>query len=115
MDDVISTHGLHGDGSGKPTEAELLAKSLRKAVDRDIEQIRGKAIAYADDRKAALEKDAANAAQRIFEATKEKATKAGAAKAKLASQLKYYQGQAMSADTDAAKATADAKVVELEA
>jgi len=91
-----------------------LAGSLRKAVDKDIEHIRGKAIAYADERKAALVTDSANAAKALFEATKDKATAAGAAKAKLASQLKYYQGQAMSAGTDEEKATADAKVVELE-
>lgn len=114
MDHVIEEHGELEDGHGSTTAA-ILVDELRIAVAKDIEAIRGKAIAFADDRKAALEVEAANAAQAIFEATKERATAAGAAIAKLNAQLKYYQGQAMSAETDEDKAAADAKVVELEA
>lgn len=114
LDHVIEEHGIGGDGSGNGSSAELLAEDLRKAVARDIEAIRGKAIAFADARKAALEVDAANAAFAVFEATKARATAAGAAIAKLAAQLKYYQGQAMSAETDDEKAAADAKVLEIE-
>lgn len=114
LDGVIEEHGLGGEGSGTQSKAELLAAELRTAVDRDIEAIRGKAMSYADERKAFLVTEAANAAQALFEATKEKATAAGANQAKLQRQLKYYQGQAMSAETDAEKEAADAQVVILE-
>jgi hypothetical protein len=115
IDDVISTHNLASPEGAKKSDAEVLAGDLRKAVAKDIDNIRGKAIAFADERKAGLEKDAANAAQALFEATAARAAAAGASMAKLQAQLKYYQGQAMSAATDADKAAADLQVVSLEA
>jgi tetrahydromethanopterin S-methyltransferase subunit A len=92
LDSVIETHGLGGDGSGKKTDAEKMSANLRKAVDKDIGAIRDKAMFLADERKAGLEKEAADAAQALFDATKERATNAGAQKAKLQSQLQFYQG-----------------------
>jgi hypothetical protein len=114
LDRLITEHNLAG-GDGNQSAAQKLAGSLRKAVKKDVEAASGKAVALADGRKAGLEKEAADAAKAVFEATKERASKAGADMAKLNSQLKFHQGQAMSADTDEAKAAADAKVVELEA
>ena len=45
---------------------------------KDVEAAEGQAMALADGRKAALEKEAADAAAAVFEATKAKASKAGA-------------------------------------
>jgi len=73
--EVQEEHQLHeGEGNGKPSEAALLAKSLKTAVDKDIASIRGQATSYADARKAGIEQDAAGAAQALFDATKERAT-----------------------------------------
>jgi len=90
LDEVIEVHGLAAEGDGKKSDAQKLATQLRKAVQADIEAIASQAMSFADERKAALEKEAANAAQAAFEATKERATQAGADQAKLKSQLKYW-------------------------
>lgn len=114
LDSVVEEHNL-GGAAGGSHGARKLAADMRKSVAKDIKRIAGRAVALADQRKAGLEKEAANAANALFEATKERATAAGAEMAKLASNLRYWQGQAMSADTDAAKAAADAQVVAIEA
>ena len=90
LDHVIDGHNLGGTAGGKQSAAEKQAGDLRKKVARDIEAIAGKAVALADERKAGLEKEAANAVKAAFEATAARATTAGAQMAKLASNLKYW-------------------------
>lgn len=90
FDGVIGKHNIKSKEGAKKSSAETLAGNLRKAVNGQIEAIAQKAVAFADGKKADLEKKAAAAAKELFEATKKRATASGANKAKLASQLKYW-------------------------
>jgi len=111
---VMEDHGLDLNEEDGTSSAAALAAQLFDSVAKDIENIKGQAIALADLRKAAIQNEQANAAEALYEATKAKATEAGAAQAALGHELDYYLGQAMQADTDEEKTAADAKVTELE-
>ena len=116
LDAILETHGLDLTATTVAGEANAvaLAHQLFDAVARDIDALAGQAQDAADQRKAAIQNGAADAALALYESTKAKATEAGAAQAALGHELDYYLGQAMAAETDEDKATADAKVTELE-
>jgi hypothetical protein len=90
LNTVIEEHGLGETAGGSKQGPKKLAADMRKSVAKDIEAIAGRAVALADKRKAGLEKEAANAANALFEATQQRATAAGAEMAKLASNLRYW-------------------------
>jgi len=91
LDDLEEQYGLVGEAGDNASTARKLAVSLRESVKKDVEAAEGQAMALADGRKAALEKEAADAAAAVFEATKAKASKAGADMKGAQQQLKFYQ------------------------
>jgi len=55
LDETVAEHDdAGGVVAGTESDAEIKARNLRTAINKDIEVISGKAVAFADERKAAL-------------------------------------------------------------